>query len=163
MPAITYKSTTLTALDANASQSAPTYGSDLYGGRKLRYKKVEYTIPATGGAVPLTTDIIQLCKLPKGATLDPSLSTVYNELAHTACTLNIGCDGVTADVDRYAAAIDCKAANALVCFASNACAAQKTPYTTLAEVTVSAAFASTVTLNGTASKMIFTIAYWLNS
>lgn len=161
MPAITYKSDLLTSAAAVAYSdkivNAPTKGA------KLRYIKASYTIPATGGAVPLTTDIIQLCKLPPGAILDPSLSTVWNELVHTALNLDIGCDGVTADPDRYADGIDCKAANALVSFASAGIpVAQKTPYQTLAEVTVSATFAGTVTLNGTASKLIFNIAYWIN-
>lgn len=160
MPAITYKSDLLTSAAAVAYSdkivSSPTRGA------KLRYIKATYQIPASSGTQPVTTDIIQLCKLPPGAVLDPSLSTVWNQLVHTACNLDIGCDGATADPDRYADGIDVKGANALVSFASTAvAAAQLTPYKTPTEVTVSATFAGTVTLNTATSKLVFNIAYWI--
>ena len=161
----TYLSATMTALAAlTAGNGSPVFGADLYRGKKLRYMVVDYTIPATGGAVPITGDVITLCKLPKGATVDPSRSHVWNELVHTACTLNIGDDGVTASATRYASALDVKAANAMVGLSSGTLpAAQKTPYTTLVETTVSATFTSTVTLNTAASQMRFYIAYFINS
>jgi hypothetical protein len=160
MPAITYKSDNMTTQAANASSAAPTYGSDVYAGRKLRYQKVAFIIPkATNGTKPVTTDIISLCTVPKGAIVDPSLSTVWNELVHTACNLSIG------DADtptRYANALDVKAANALVTLSSGTLpAGQKTPFVNTAVTTVIATFASTVTLNDTAdSKLIFNIAFW---
>jgi len=164
MPTV-YPSITSAALATLALAAGPaTYGSDLYRGKKLRYMVVDYTIPATGGAVPLTGDSITLCKLPKGAILSPAHSHVWNELVHTALNLNIGCDGVTATANRYAAALDVKAANSLTSFASGTIPiAQKTPYQTLAEVTVTAVLTSTVTLNASASQLRFTIGYWLNS
>ncbi len=160
-----YNSVQAAALATLALAAGPaTYGADLYRGKKLRYMVVDYTIPATGGAVPISGDSVVLCKLPKGAILSPAHSHVWNELVHTALTLNIGDDGVTASANRYAAALNVAAANALVAFASGTIpAAQKTPYQTLLETTVSAVFTGTVTLNTSASQLRFTIGYWLNS
>jgi len=159
----TYPSVEFANLAANASgQPVAAYVNDTARGRKMRYLIANYTIPATGGAVPISGDIINLGTLPKGAIVDPQKSHVWNELVHTALNFDIGDDGVTADAARYASNLDCKAANAQVAFSSGTIpAALKTPYQTLLKTTVSATLHGTVTLNAAASQVRFCIAYWV--
>lgn len=77
-------------------------------------------------------DFVNLLRLPKGAQIVPSLSSVVTDGIATTATIDVGDDdalgtGLAADADRYADGLDVAAAG-IDMFSANACAARLTPY-----------------------------------
>lgn len=94
----------------------------------LRFFEYVHTMVGTEAA----GDILNLVKLPKGAIIDPTHSTVVNDGIATTATIDIGDDdtagvGAAADADRYADGLDVAAAG-IDRFSDIAAAARLTPY-----------------------------------
>lgn len=118
-----------------------------------------YTMVGTEAA----GEYIELCKLPQGVRIDPTLSSITSEGVATTLTIDIGDDdvlgvGTTADVDRYADGLDCAAAG-IDLFSANACAARLTPYTLGSESIIKATMVTLATPVA-GKKLTFRIAYF---
>lgn len=94
----------------------------------VRFFEYTHTMLGTEAAA----DVLNLVKLPLGAIIDPTLSTMVNDGAATTATVDIGDDdtagvGAAADGDRYCDGVSVAAAG-IVRFDSIASAARLTPY-----------------------------------
>jgi hypothetical protein len=115
-----------------AKQISPTMGNRIAGivqtAAPVRIFEYVHTMVGTEAA----GDILNLIKLPQGAIIDPSLSSVVSNGIATTATIDIGDDdtagvGAAADADRYADGLDVAAAG-VDKFDSIAAAARLTPY-----------------------------------
>lgn len=145
-----------------AKQIDPTLRNRLlspYGVQsKTFFVDVTYIMAGTETAA----DTINLVKLPLGAIIDPTLSSVVSTGAASTMTLDIGDDdvlgvGLAADPDRYADGLDTAAAG-IDTFSSIAAAARSIPYALGADSTIIATFA-TLNTPTAAGKLVFRIAY----
>lgn len=132
-----------------AKQIDPTLGNRIIGPNQLQtpVRVFEYTHTMVGDEA--ANDILNLVKLPQGAIIDPSLSSVVSEGIATAATIDIGDDdtagvGAAADADRYADGLDVAAAG-VDKFDANACAARLTPYALGADSVIKLTWASMTT------------------
>lgn len=152
----------LTPTATYSAQIAPVVGSLLdynKAGGKLRVFTVAYALLGTEAA----TDTLQICRLPKGFTLNASLSTITLADPGTTLTLDIGDSdtsgvGAAADPDRYADGLVLSAggtvglASALATFG----VAATVPYKTGSECDLVVTIDSANTLTA-AAKVIFQI------
>jgi hypothetical protein len=119
-----------------AVQAAPNIG-DWLEGRYVTGMLLIATVTVTMLGTEAAADTVKLVKLPKGAMVDPTFSTIVNEALATTATIDIGDDdtagvGAAADADRYADGLDVAAAG-IDRFDSIAAAARLTPYVLGAE------------------------------
>lgn len=142
-------------------QIDPTMGNRLTPKQlcsKLFFAVIAYTMLGTEAQ----GDFLNLCKLPQGAEIDPTVSTVTGDGIATTATLDIGDDdvlgvGTTADADRYADGLDVAAAG-IDLFSANACAARLTPYALGADSIIICEFKTLVTPVA-GKKLLFRIGY----
>jgi hypothetical protein len=124
----------------------------------VRMVEVIYTMLGTEAAA----DIINIVKLPQGAIIDPTLSSIVTDGIAGTATIDIGDDdtagvGAAADVDRYADGLDVAAAGVDL-FTANSAAARLTPYALGADSIIRATLVTLVTPVAT-RKLTFRIAY----
>lgn len=127
---------------------------------KLFFAVIQYTMLGTEAAA----DVINLVKLPQGAEIDPTESTVVSDGVATTATIDIGDDdtagvGAAADADRYADGLDVAAAG-IDRFSDIAAAARLTPYALGADSIIKLTFA-TMDTPVAGKKLTFRIAYRL--
>ena len=144
-----------------AKQILPTLGNRMQSPiftLNVRTVEVIYTMLGTEAAA----DIINIVKLPQGAIIDPTLSSIVTDGIAGTATIDIGDDdtagvGAAADVDRYADGLDVAAAGVDL-FTANAAAARLTPYALGADSIIRATLVTLVTPVA-ARKLTFRIAY----
>lgn len=144
-----------------AKQILPTLGNRMQSPLFLlpvRVVEVIYTMLGTEAA----GDVINIVKLPQGAIIDPSLSSVTTDGIAGTATLDVGDNdtagvGAAADVDRYADGLDVAAAG-VDKFDSIANASRLTPYALGADSIVTGTLVTLVTPVA-ARKLTFRIAY----
>lgn len=144
-----------------AKQIDPTLGNRI-APRLLNSKTFFADLLYTMLGTEAQGDFINLLKLPEGAVIDPTLSSVVSDGIATTATLDIGDDdvlgvGTTADADRYADGLDVAAAG-IDLFSANACAARLTPYALGADSLIICEFKTLVTPVA-GKKLLFRIAY----
>lgn len=124
-----------------------------YGGA-LEYVHAKVTVPSTASAA----ELLNICYLPPGARVIPSLCTVQPDVDPGALTLDIGISG---NPDAYADGLDlgASAAAAPVRWDANLCDQAKTP-ARLTEQTLVYATIATETITAE-SVLTFHIAYTL--
>jgi hypothetical protein len=115
-----------------AKQISPTLGNRIITKNQIDapVRVFEYVHTMVGDEA--ANDILNLVKLPQGAIIDPSLSSVVNDGIATTATIDIGDDdtagvGAAADADRYADGLDVAAAGVDL-FTANSSATRLTPY-----------------------------------
>jgi len=124
----------------------------------VRTVEVVYTMLAT----EVAGDVINIVKLPQGAIIDPTLSSIVTDGIAGTATIDIGDDdtagvGAAADVDRYADGLDVAAAGVDL-FTANSAAARLTPYALGADSIIRATLVTLVT-PVVGRKLTFRIAY----
>lgn len=149
--------------DIYPTMAAPAIGDRLAPTKvfgRFRQMVARYVMDGTEAA----NDIVNLGVLPKGAIIDPTLSSVVTDGIAATATIDIGDTddagvGAVADVDRYADGLDVAAAG-IDLFSANACAARLTPYALGEEAIIQAKFITLVT--PVAAKILeFRIGYFL--
>ena len=81
--------------------------TEVYG--KLRLVTATYALDASEAAA---TDVIRICKLKKGSSVIPQLSSIYipdTSSGSGTLVVSVGDNDTTADADRYADALDVSA------------------------------------------------------
>lgn len=146
-----------------AKQLDPTLGNRLVP-RELCSKTFFADIAYTMLGTEAQGDFLNLCKLPQGAVIDPTLSSVVGDGVATTCTIDIGDDdvlgvGAAADADRYADGLDVAAAG-VDQFDANACAARLVPYALGADSIIVMEW-KTLATPVAGKKLLFRIAYRL--
>ena len=147
--------------DLAALQETPNIGSRAQGLKAsgiILIATATYTMLGTEAQ----NDLINICRLPPRAMVDPTLSSVVSNGIATTATLDVGDDddegvGAAADPDRYADGLDVAAAG-VDQFDAIAAAARLTPYVTSKACWLQGKFATLVT--PVADKLlVFRIAY----
>ena len=144
-----------------AKQILPTLGNRLQAPTftlNVRTVEVIYTMLAT----EVAGDVINIVRLPQGAIIDPTLSSIVTDGIAGTATIDVGDDdvlgvGAAADVDRYADGLDVAAAGVDL-FTANSAAARLTPYALGADSIIRATLVTLVTPVA-ARKLTFRIAY----
>jgi hypothetical protein len=144
-----------------ATQIAPNIG-DRLAVRSVNAKTFFADIAYTMLGTEAQGDTLNLVKLPQGAVIDPTLSSVVGDGIATTATLDIGDNdtlgvGAAADADRYADGLDVAAAG-IDLFSANACAARLVPYALGDDAIIICEFKTLVTPVA-AKKLLFRIAY----
>lgn len=145
-----------------AKQINPTMANRLTSPQSLSLNNRTFEFVYTMLGTETAGDVINLVKLPLGAIVDPTLSTVVNDGAATTLTIDVGDDdvlgvGTAADADRYCDGISVASAG-ITRFDSIASAARLTPYALGGDAAITLTWA-TVGTPVAAKKLTFRIVY----